>query len=139
MAVISQRVERMVAVLGEEETVLDAARLMTEKRIGSVVVTSASTVCGIFTERDLMKLVVRNRREPDKVRLRDVMRRSLITVGPADTVEHCLSLMRENQCRHLLVFEGQEFVGIVSMRDLVLVLLEEKQQLIDDLTRYING
>ncbi len=58
MADISQRIERMVAVLDENKTALDAARLMSERFIGSVVITGSATVKGIFTERDLMKCVI---------------------------------------------------------------------------------
>jgi CBS domain-containing protein len=68
-----------------------------------------------------------------------VVRRDFVKVAPNDNVERCLELMRQYRCRHLLVFEGEQFVGLVSLRDLVLLLLEEKERLIQDLTRYINS
>lgn len=139
MAEIAQRVERVVAILDENKTAFDAVTLMTDKHIGSVVVTSDSKVSGIFTERDLMRRVVCERKNPEAVKLRDVMRKQLISVEPQEKVEQCLSLMRDNRCRHLLVFDGEKFMGIVSMRDMVLLLLEEKERLIQDLTRYITG
>lgn len=107
MADISQRIERMVAVLDENKTALDAARLMSERFIGSVVVTGSATVKGIFTERDLMKQVIAAGLDPATVKLKDSMRRSLVTVPPDENVERCLELMKQNQCRHLLVFEGK--------------------------------
>ncbi|TAM44571.1 MAG: CBS domain-containing protein [Gammaproteobacteria bacterium] len=139
MADISQRIERMVAVLDENKTALDAARLMSERFIGSVVVTGSATVKGIFTERDLMKCVIAAGLDPAAVKLKDSMCQRLVTVPPDENVERCLELMKQNQCRHLLVFEGKEFVGIVSLRDLVQLLLDEKERLIQELTRYITS
>jgi len=54
-------------------------------------------------------------------------------------MERCLELMKQNQCRHLLVFDGSEFVGIVSLRDLVQLLLDERERLTQELTRYITS
>jgi len=45
--------------------------------------------------------------------------------------------MKERRCRHLLVFDGEDFVGLVSLRDMVVLLLEEKEQLITSLKEYI--
>lgn len=138
MADISPKVERKVALLDESKTVLDAAATMVERFIGSVVVTSASAVTGIFTERDLMR-VVAQRQTPAKTALRDVMRTDLVRASPRDSVEDCLDLMRTNRCRHLLVFDRDEFVGIVSLRDLAALMLEEKEALVEELTKYITS
>ncbi len=139
MALIYTGIQRTVAVLDERSTALEAAQLMTERFIGSVVVTGAARVTGIFTERDLVKRVIAAGRDPSGVRLRDVMRQDPVRVGPRESVERCLDLMKEHRCRHLLVFDGEECVGIVSLRDLVALMLEEKEQLIQQLTRYITG
>jgi CBS domain-containing protein len=139
MASISQRIERSVAVLDERGTALDAAKLMTERNIGSVVVRSSGKISGIFTERDLMTDVVSRNLDPADVRLKDLMRRPIVSVRPEESVENCLALMRDHHCRHMLVFRGDEFVGIVSLRDMVLLMLDEKERLIQDLTRYITG
>jgi CBS domain-containing protein len=47
--------------------------------------------------------------------------------------------MKEHRCRHLLVFEGDEFVGIVSLRDMVVLMIDEKEELIGQLQRYISS
>ena len=137
MADISPKVEYMVAIVDENKTVLDAATVMVGKYIGSVVVTGSSAVTGIFTERDLMR-VVAQRQNPAEVRLKDVMRTDFPRASPNESVEQCLELMRTNRCRHLLVFEGEKFVGLVSLRDLVMLMLEEKEALIKQLTAYIT-
>jgi CBS domain-containing protein len=138
MADISPKVERKVALVDENKTVLDAAAIMVERYIGSVVVTSASVIVGIFTERDLMR-VVSQRCDPAQTRLKEVMRTDLVRASPKDNVEDCLGLMRTNRCRHLLIFEDDEFVGIVSLRDLAALMLEEKEALVEELTKYITS
>ena len=125
--------------IAQDKTVLDAVDLMTEKYIGSVVVMGDSGIKGPFTERDLMMRVVAHRRDPAIVRLRDVMPNSFPKVNPDDSCDHCLDLMHEHGCRHLLVYEGDKFVGLVSLRDLVVLMLEEKEDLITQLKQYISG
>lgn len=136
---ISSKVIRKVATIDENRSGLEAAMVMTEEFIGSVVVTRSSKIIGIFTERDLMMRVVGKRKDPEKVKIKDVMSESLITVGPKDTAGYCLNLMKEHRCRHLLVFAGDEFLGIVSLRDMVTLMLDEKEELIGHLEKYITS
>lgn len=138
MTDISGKIARNVALVDSNQTVLDAARVMAERFIGSVVVTVSSNVKGIFTERDLMR-VVAQQQDPAQVTLKEVMRSDLISVNAHESVDRCLDLMKENKCRHLLVFEGEQLAGIVSLRDLVAIMLEEKEELIGQLTKYITG
>lgn len=138
MADISPKVERKVALLDENKFVLDAAAIMVERYIGSVVATNSSVVCGIFTERDLMRVVAQNQ-NPATTKLKDVMRTDIVRASPSDSVEDCLSLMRANRCRHLLVYDHDDFVGIVSLRDLAALMLEEKEAMVEELTKYITS
>jgi CBS domain-containing protein len=138
MADISPKVVRNVALLDESKTVLDAAQLMVDRYIGSVVVTRDTDVCGIFTERDLMRIVAQ-RQDTSNIPLKDVMRTDLARAQPHDTVEECLATMRTNRCRHLVVFEDEHFVGIVSLRDMAMLMVDEKEKLIAQLTNYITG
>lgn len=136
---IAEKLVRPVVTIEENRSALEAAILMAEQFIGSVVVTSAATVTRIPTERDLIMRVVGKGLTPDRVTIKDVMTTDLIRVGPADSSSHCLNLMKENRCRHLLVFNGGEFLGIVSLRDMVTLLVDEKEELIEHLQRYISS
>lgn len=139
MAAITGKIERHVVLLDENKTAHEAATLMCEKHIGSVVVTRASRVVGLFTERDLMHDVVRKQLDPTVVRIKDVMRQESVRVTPTERGERCIELMKQHQCRHLLVFDGDAFVGIISLRDLLVLLIEEKEDLIRQLTKYISS
>lgn len=125
--------------IDENRTALEAATLMTEEFIGSVIVTSAAKVVGIFTERDLMMRVVGKRKDPEKVKIKDVMTKDPSKVNPKDTASYCLNLMKDQRCRHLLVFDGEEFLGIVSLRDIVALMIDEKEELIGHLEKYISS
>lgn len=136
---IALKIIRRVVTVDETRSALEAARIMTEEFIGSVVVTRASKVVGIFTERDLMMRVIGKRMDPERVKIKDVMTEELLKISPTDTADHCLDLMKEFRCRHLLVFDGDEFVGIVSLRDMVTLLLDEKEEMIEHLEKYITS
>ena len=136
---IASKIVHRVVTIDENHTVLDAATLMAEEFVWSALITSSSKITGVFTERDLMMRVVGRKRDPEKVKIKDVMTKNMVTVSPKDTANHCLNLMKEHRCRHLLVFDNEEFIGIVSLRDMVALLMEEKEALIAYLHQYISS
>ncbi|MDH3514141.1 MAG: CBS domain-containing protein [Gammaproteobacteria bacterium] len=138
MGTISEKVERHVVLLDENKTTQEAAALMSEKHIGSVVVTRNSEVVGLFTERDLIRQVICERRNPEKVTIKEVMRTKVPMVDQDESGEKCIELMKQHKCRHVLVFDEDAFVGIISMRDLLVLVLEEKEELIRQLTKYVT-
>ena len=136
---IAHNIVRKVISLDENKSVLEAAILMTEEFIGSVVVTNPTGLTGLFTERDLMMRVIGMKMDPEKVTLKDVMTRELIKVSPDDTAGRCLELMKDHRCRHLLVFKEGYFTGIISLRDIVALMIEEKEAMIEQLQTYITS
>jgi CBS domain-containing protein len=119
---IETKIVRKVATIDEGRSTLEAAILMAKEFIGAVVVTNASGIAGIFTERDLMMSVVVKKKDPEQVKIREVMSNTPPKISPKATASDCLDLMKNQRCRHLLVFADNEFVGIVSLRDLVALL-----------------
>ena len=136
---IASKIVRRVVTIDGHHSVLDAAILMADEFVGSAVITESSKIVGIFTECDLMMRVVGKKRDPELVSIKDVMTKDVITVSPKDTAPTCLNLMKTHRCRHLLVFDGDEFIGIVSLRDMVALMMEEKEQLIAYLHQYISS
>ncbi len=134
---ITSQIQYNVATIDENSSAREAARQMTERYIGSLAVTGAYGVKGIFTERDLMMRVIGEGLDPATVKVGDVTNESLVKVMPTEEVGHCLDLMKENRCRHLVVFDGNKFVGIVSLRDIVALMISEKEELIARLKEYI--
>jgi len=137
--IITSQIQYNVATIDENSSALDAAKQMTERYIGSLVVTGAYGVKGIFTERDLMMRSIGKGLDPAAIKVGNITNESLVKVKPTEQVDRCLDLMKENRCRHLIVFDGDKFVGIVSLRDMVALLLNEKEELIARLKEYISS
>src|SRR5271165_762257 len=108
------------------QTVFDVAQAMVERNIGAVPVLRDGLLIGIFSERDLMKRVVVEGRDPRTTRVDEVMTEDPLTVTPDESLETCMVLMRRHGFRHLLVCEGNELRGIVSLRDILLHDLNDK-------------
>ncbi|MHC5004653.1 MAG: CBS domain-containing protein, partial [Planctomycetota bacterium] len=99
-------------------TALDAARLMNERHIGSVVVMQDDYVVGIFTERDVMRRVVAEQRDPAATPLAEVMTSPVAVAAPDTTVGELQCVMRERRIRHVPVVAGDRAVGMISIGDL---------------------
>ena len=108
------------------QTVLETVRAMVERNIGAVPVLHNGKLVGIFSERDLMKRVVSEGCDPRSTCLAEVMTQEPLTIGTNEDLEYCIALMREHGFRHLPVCHEGQLVGIVSLRDILLQDLTEK-------------
>lgn len=121
-----------------DETVQDAARYMTERHIGAVTVVDGERVIGLFSERDLMNRVVAAGRDPQAVPVREVMTTDLTIASPNESYEEGLRKMQQARCRHLPILERDNFIGLISLRDLLKVDADEKAEEIRMLNTYIH-
>jgi len=124
--------------IGAEHSVRDAARYMTDRRVGAVSVVEGTRLVGILSERDIMGRVVARHLDPDRTRVGDVMSRDLVVAQSGDSHEEGLRKMKQAGCRHLPVVEGDRLVGMVSQRDLLQIDLSEKDEEIRWLNAYIH-
>jgi CBS domain-containing protein len=120
------------------QTVLDVARAMVAHNIGAVPVLRDGVLVGIFSERDLMKRVLVEGRDPRTTRIEEVMTLEPLTVSPQEAPETCMLLMRRHGFRHLPVCDGQRLVGVISVRDLMLHDLSEKDHEVRMMRAYIQ-
>jgi len=121
------------------QTVLEVAQAMVARNIGAVPVLREGLLVGIFSERDLMKRVVAEGRDPGMTTLEEVMTEDPLTVHPGETLENCMLLMRRHGFRHLPICEGKTLVGVVSLRDLLLHDLTEKDYEVRMMRAYIQA
>ena len=126
-----------VFAIGPESPVLDAIRLMAEKRIGALLVMEAGTLAGIVSERDYARKVVLQGRSSRETPVRDIMTAEVVSVRLDDSVERCMGLVTDRRIRHLPVLENGHVVGVVSIGDLVKAVIEDQQVELDQLQRYI--
>jgi len=138
MATIKRNVVRDVVSLDAGTPCRDAAKLMAQKRIGAVAVKRGGSIVGLVSERDLI-LKCLGTGGTCEVPIGEAMRQDLPRIDAHASESECAHLMRDCYTRHLLVEEDGEIAGIISMRDVIVLMLDEKQFLIDQLNVYISG
>jgi CBS domain-containing protein len=99
-------------------TISKAAKMMGEKRIGSLVVTENSTPIGMFAEPDLLRKVIAKGLDHDKTLVQHVMSVPLVTVTEQTSIEEAVSLMTQKKVMRLPVMRGNKLVGIVTGREI---------------------
>ncbi len=128
-----------VATIAADATVLNAAKLMNERRIGALVVTRHDKVIGIFTERDILNRVVAAQSSPAKTLVKDVMTTPVACCRRNTKVAECRAVMRKKRIRHLTVVEEDHLVGIISIGDIIEDDNAEKDETIHYLYEYLYG
>lgn len=122
-----------------ETTVYEALEMMAEKRVGSLVVLKRDQVVGIFGERDYLLKVDLHGRSSRKTLVREVMSEDVYWVTPNTSIDEAMAVVTESRCRHLVVMDREQIVGLASIGDLVKASLEKKDYVIKQLTKYIKG
>jgi signal-transduction protein with cAMP-binding, CBS, and nucleotidyltransferase domain len=117
--------KKPVVTVGADQSVRQAARQMREHVIGSVIVTAGDRLAGILTERDLLHAVADDR-DLDQTSAGELMTKDLVTAGPNWDVVVAASVMTSHRIRHLVVQEGDQLVGVLSLRDVLSVYLPDQ-------------
>jgi len=120
-------------------SVLETVRAMVERNIGAVPVIHNGKLVGIFSERDLMRRVVAEGRDPGRTCLAEVMTEDPLTIATNEDLETCMTLMRRHGFRHLPVCHDSLLVGMVSLRDILLHDLDEKDDEVRMMRAYIHS
>ena len=124
----------------KQASVLEAARLMNEHHIGALVVTDRTRVEGIFTERDVLRRVVADARDPQTTCVGEVMSRDVVCCTPETTLVEARSVFKNQRIRHLPVVDSRrELVGMVSIGDLNAFEADAKELTIYSLQEYLYG
>ena len=111
---------REVAKLEASKLLSAAASILDEKRIGAVViVTDGGEICGVLSERDIVRQVARGGADALNMQVADAMTRAVITAEPHETVEEGLARMTDRRIRHLPIVRDGTLTGLVSIGDLV--------------------
>lgn len=131
--------DQEMSVADVNDMVLEVVQKMVERNIGAVPVLSEGKLAGVFSERDLMRRVVVEGRDLRRTRVGEVMTGDPLTVSRGEDLEHCLKLMREHGFRHLPICESGRLLGFVSLRDLLLRDLSEKDDEVRLMRAYIHS
>jgi len=122
-----------------DKQVLEAIRLMAQHGIGALLVMQGERLLGVVSERDYARKVILKGRSSSDTAVHQIMSAPVLTVRPDQTVRECMQLMTDKRVRHLPVLDDQHVIGVISIGDLVRAVIEEQQQTIEQLERYIHG
>ena len=126
-----------VFAIGPDQPVLDAIKLMADKRIGALLVMQGGRLVGIVSERDYARKIVLQGRSSATTPVSEIMTGQVVSVRLDDTADRCMQLVTDRRIRHLPVLDGDAVLGVVSIGDLVKAVIEDQQVEIDQLQRYI--
>jgi len=129
--------QRELFCVEEHQTVTEVARKMADLHVGAILVLNGDELCGLFSERDLMKRVVLERRDPDRTKVSEVMSTALATIDETVTLEDAMEAMHSHGCRHLPVTRDGHCISFLSMRDLMHFELARKTEELHHIRAYI--
>ena len=135
--ILAGKEQRILSIDGDA-TVIEAAQKMIDENVGSMLVSVDGRIKGIVTERDYLRRVVLDTRDPTTT-VGEIMTSPLIVVSPDTSVEECQSLITERRLRHLPVAEGGEVIGMISIGDVVKWTSTQQSVQIQYLHEYINA
>jgi CBS domain-containing protein len=117
MSTVAELMNKGLLSVGPSTTVAEAATMMGERRVGSALVMDGDALLGIFTERDIVRALGEHF-DAAKHQVAEWMTRDPITVPPDTPAKDALKTMLDGGFRHLPVKDGEQVIGVVSMRDL---------------------
>jgi len=132
--------ESPVITIGPDETVLKAIQKLVSHNIGALPVCDAKGMLqGIVSERDLLKACAENSRNIGNIKVKDVMTKDVIICTLEEDINSVTGILLEKGIRHMPVLDGNDIVGIISMRDIVDIQLEDSEETVRFLNEYIAG
>jgi len=127
-----------VVTISSSKTVYDAVVLMTEKKIGCLIIIDGTAPVGIVTERDIVRKIVYQRLLPHEIKISEIMSKPLVTIAPDSSLRDAARLMLKNAIRRLPVIKENELVGMLVASDFAKHLSKENitEEILDAIARY---
>jgi CBS domain-containing protein len=122
-----------------DQPVLEAIRIMAERHVGALPVLRGGALVGVMSERDYARKVVLLGRSSADTPVSQIMSSPAYTVTPDETVQRCMEIMTERRFRHLPVVNEGRMVGMISIGDCVRAVIDDQQDTIQQLERFISG
>jgi len=116
--IVKEAMKTNLAIVKQNVSVLEAAKLMKNRKIGNVIVVEKKQPIGILTESDILKKVVAEGKNAKDVLVKEVMSTPIIVVDPYITLEEAMKTMGNCNIRRLPVIEKDELIGIITQKDI---------------------
>ena len=118
--------------------VIDAIKMMDEKKVGALLVIKNDKLAGIISERDYTRKVILKNRSSAKTKVSEIMTSNLKTADPSQSLDECMVIMSHSHIRHLPVVQDGRVIGILSIMDVVKNIISEQEFTIEQLQHYIT-
>ena len=125
--------------ISPDSMVFDAIKLMTEVKVGALLVIANKKLVGILSERDYTRKVILQNRSSRDTPVRDIMTEKVMCVSPEQSMEDCMVIMSAHHIRHIPVMENDIPIGVLSVMDVMKNIISEKDFIIEQLEIYISG
>jgi len=129
---------KQVWQINPEASVYAAIKLMDEKGIGALAVTSQVKLVGILSERDYARKVILKGQTSHDTLVEDIMSKDVLYTFPQQKIEDCMVVMTENHIRHMPVMENKKLVGMITLGDVVKAIIDDQKIKIDHLEQTIS-
>lgn len=106
-------------ILGKNTSLKECARIMEKKHVGAVLVGDKENIEGLLTEQDIVRKVIGKGINPLKKHIGDFMETKLFKIKPETDIFEALIMMRDKNIRHLPVFDGKKFRGLLTLKDIL--------------------
>jgi CBS domain-containing protein len=127
-----------IACVGVDQSASDAAQTMKDQNVGTVLVVDCDQLKGLVTDRAIATRAVADRKDPQKVRVTDIMTKDLIGCSEDDDIMDALKVMGEKKVRRLpVVNDSSQLVGIVSISDIAREMRAGMDSMFDELTKSV--
>lgn len=120
MVKVKEIMKKYVITVDPEASIADVSRIMTNNRVGSLVVMKGNKPVGIVTDSDIVTVVAEGK-NPKRVKVKDLEQKRFISASPNDTMLHVIKLMVKNGIKRVPIIENGKLEGIVSDKEILLV------------------
>jgi CBS domain-containing protein len=128
-----------VFMIPPDTIVLEALKLMAQHNTGALMVVNGKKVEGILSERDCVRKMDLAGRTAKDTKVADIMTSKVVYVEASQPLEECMALMIDKNIRHLPVYDGQELLGLISVRDVLKEVVDVQKFMLSQLEHYIKG
>jgi CBS domain-containing protein len=136
---ILDRKGRNVFSIRPDESVYRALEVMSDRRVGALVVTDEDRLVGVVSERDYARKIALKGKSSRDTRVSDIMTKNVFCITSRARIEDCMALMTEKSVRHLPVVDGDRLDGMISIGDVVKATISHQEFIIEQLEHFIAG
>jgi len=136
---VLDRKGRQVYSVNPEDSVYRALEIMSDHRIGALMVVDSGKLVGVVSERDYARKIALKGKSSRDTNVGEIMTRNVYCIRPGARIEDCMALMTEKSVSHLPVMEEDGLDGVISIGDVVKATITHQEFIIEQLEHFISG